>query len=425
MWENETRYIVAFLLCMANMICYADRTNIGIAAPSFLPDPGDRGLILSSFFYGYILTQIPASFWAVRHGVKAVLVTGVIVWTICDVSTIFVSESIPRLVIVRACMGAGEGVVMPSLHHFAANWFPSSERSTLVAVISSGSDLGTILALFLSPCIMKWTHWTMIFVTFGGFSIVWVLVFLRHVTSKPEQHARISIQEKEYIRSTSQSSTSRNMPWSVAFGHKSIWAIYIAHFSFNYSWYVLLGWLPSYFKEELGLDLKENHFLAAFPYICGYCGLIVAGRISDHLIARGIRTLYVRRMMNTISSVFPAVFLFALKYVHTPRMAILCLSAALFTGRASTSGYWINMIDIGPEYAGQIMGVSNTIATIPGILGNLITGYILKQTNNWAIVFDVAAGVSLFGGIVFALFSTDRNVFQKKEKEYTSFLEEI
>ena len=102
---NETRYLVVFLLCVANTICYADRTNIGIAVPLFVPDKEDRGVVLSAFFYGYILTQIPAGYFASRFGVKSVLAFGVIVWTIFDTSTIFVSGSLPLLILVRACMG--------------------------------------------------------------------------------------------------------------------------------------------------------------------------------------------------------------------------------------------------------------------------------------------------------------------------------
>lgn len=211
--------------------------------------------------------------------------------------------------------------------------------------------------------------------------------------------------------------TRTTIPWRTLLTNRHLWVIYMAHTSFNYTWYVLLGWLPTYFHDHLGLDLKDNQLLAATPYMCGYLGLLVAGRVSDHLIAQGVRTLYVRRWMNAIASFFPALALYLLKFANTPAVAIVLLSGALSTGRASTSGYWINMIDVGPEYAGQIMGISNTIATVPGIVGNLITGYILQQTKSWNMVFNVAAGVSAMGGILFACFSTDRNVFKCKDED--------
>jgi hypothetical protein len=32
------------------------------------------------------------------------------------------------------------------------------------------------------------------------------------------------------------------------------------------------------------------------------------------------------------------------------------------------------MLDVGGPFAGSIMGMSNTMATIPGIVGNIVTG---------------------------------------------------
>jgi sugar phosphate permease len=429
---RKRRYWVVAMLCIANAICYADRTNIGIAAPSFVPGEGDRGIVLSAFFYGYLLTQIPASYLASQHGVKAVFGTGVLVWTLCDVSTVAVSHSIPLLCLVRAGMGCGEGVVMPSLHRFAASWFPEHETSTLVAIVSSGSDLGTITALLVSPWIASTTgRWQSIFLCFGVLSLLWLMLYRKQMAGTPEEDPRISRHERDFIvssRKSSSSSSSRrsserdnNVPWRVLLTNRHLWVIYVAHSSFNYSWYVLLGWLPTYFSQHLGLDLKQNAYLAATPYICGYVGLLVSGKVSDHLICkRGLRTFYVRRLMNSIASFVPALCLFKLQHANDPATAVFLLSVALFCGRTSTSGFWISMIDVGPNNAGQIMGVSNTIATVPGILGNLVTGYILQQTNSWNAVFCVAAGVSVVGGIVFLLGSTDENVFAKQSGSSSS-----
>ena len=88
--------------------------------------------------------------------------------------------------------------------------------------------------------------------------------------------------------------------------------IYISHFSANYGWYVLLGWLPTYLEEELGLELKRQPVVAAAPYMCGYVGLMIGGKVSDYLIKKGILpTLSVRRFMNTIGSFLPAFLLTA------------------------------------------------------------------------------------------------------------------
>ena len=422
----EIRYLVCSLLCLANALCYACRMNIGIAIPYIVEDKGSRGLILSSFFYGYIITQIPAGYWSSKIGVKWVLAVGVFVWTICDAFTILVYKSLPLLILVRAAMGCGQGVVMSSLHIFAASWYPLSEQTTLVAFASSGTDIGTITALLVSPLLIKISEgkWQVIFVVFSTLTMFWLVFYLRNVTSKPEQHHCITPREKEMIISTRQqqpkSTIAKSIPWTTFLSHPNLWVIYISHFCANYSWYVLLGWLPTYVHEQLGLDLKENNnqIFAASPYVCGYIGLLSAGKLSDYLITHcGVRTLLVRRCMNSIGSFIPALLLFVLPYSKTSVQAIWILSGALFFGRACTSGFWINMIDVGADYAGQIMGVSNAIGTIPGIVGNLITGYILQKTQSWTTVFHVAAFVCFIGGIIFALGSTDRNIFDKHKTE--------
>jgi sugar phosphate permease len=429
---KQTRHGVAFFLCVANALCYACRMNIGIAVPHFIDSKGDRGIVLSAFFYGYICTQIPSGLWASRVGVKTVLATGVLVWTIFDAATILVAsfKQLPLLILVRAGMGCGQGVIMSCLHIFAANWFPEKEQTTLVAIVSSGTDLGTILALLVSPGLIKSSHgkWQVIFIFFSIASMIWLVFYMRHVTSTPEEHPRISKQERDMILSSRQQRNSprkkedKAIPWRILLTNRYLWVIYIAHFSANYSWYVLLGWLPTYLHERLGLNLQENQLLAATPYMCGYVGLLVAGRASDYLITvQGVRTLYVRRCMSTIGSLIPALLLYLLPYYsETPMAAIGLLSGCLFFGRACTSGFWINMIDVGgADYAGSIMGVSNSIGTVPGILGNMVTGYILQQTQSWTTVFHLAAFVCAVGGIVFACGSTDRNVFQQYEKRET------
>ena len=43
------------------------------------------------------------------------------------------------------------------------------------------------------------------------------------------------------------------------------------------------------------------------------------------------------------------------------------------------AGFSINHLDIAPQYAAILMGVSNTIGTIPGIISPAITGFIVKD----------------------------------------------
>ncbi|TDH68419.1 hypothetical protein CCR75_000148 [Bremia lactucae] len=427
---GKRRYVTAFLCLWVSMICYADRANIGIAVPAFVKSKKEQGEVLSAFFYGYMCTQIPGGYFAARYGAKIVLLSGVIVWTLFDLSTLLAAGCLPCLYFTRAGMGLGEGVLFPCMHQIAGTWYPVQERSRLVSLVASGSDLGTISALIISPAILAASGWQRIFIVYGVLSFIWVVVYSVTGVSRPEEDRYITIEERSYIarnrvydsetrcrQSSCVKIISHKINWHVLLTSRPAWAIYVAHMCYNYSWYVLLGWIPQYFNQALNLDLTKNGgFAAALPYICGYFGTILFGRLGDTLITRGYRVLHVRQAFNAFSFIGCAFFLVLMRFAKTAPMAVAFLCLALFTGRAATAGYWVNMIDVAPNHAAHVMGISNTFGTIPGIIGNVVTGAILQKSGSWNLVFLIAALVLVFGVVFFHCNASDESMFAESRR---------
>lgn len=442
----KRRHVIAMLCLWVTTICYADRTNIGIAIPAFVDSKEEQGQVLSAFFYGYLLTQIPGGFLAAKFGAKKVLLTGVVVWTLFDLSTIFVASSFNVLFLARVGMGVGEGILFPCMHQIGGAWYPLQERSRLVAFVSAGSDLGTVVAMVVSPALMKAYGWPRIFEFFGVLSFVWVAVYSVYGESHPESDPRISADERAYIltnRSASTASTNgyavighttaptrnarappsvQSMDWNVLLTSRAAWAVYVAHFCSNYGWYVLLSWIPQYFRQVLHIDLGTRGIAAAFPYFCGYLGVLAFGRLGDALVARGVRVLRVRQFINATGFLGAAVFLYLVRYATSATSAVVLLSLTLFLARASLSGFWVNMIDIGPKNAAHVMAVSNTFATIPGILGNVITGKILAATGDWDVVFGIASAILVVGAVVFHLNASDQSIYDAHDAAHDANL---
>ncbi|TMW56628.1 hypothetical protein Poli38472_006638 [Pythium oligandrum] len=432
------RYGIALLCLWITTICYADRTNIGIAISAFVDTKDEQGQVLSAFFYGYLLTQIPGGYLAARFGAKRVLLTGVVVWTLFDLMTVLVSQCLPCLFLARIGMGIGEGILFPCMHQISGAWYPLQERSRLVSFVSGGSDLGTITALIVSPAIMAAYGWPRIFEFFAILSFMWVFAYTIYGESHPEDDPHISAEERAFIlanRTTVSkmkvyAATSSNdeeerihdkkdhgFNWRVLLTSRAAWAVYVAHFASNYGWYVLLGWIPQYFRQELHIDLGTKGFTAAIPYVCGYIGLLIFGRLGDLLVARGYRVLQVRQAINGLGFFSSAFFLFMLRYASGVYSAVFLLSLTLFFGRAALAGFWVNMIDIGPKNAAHVMAVSNTFATLPGIIGNVVTGRILAATGEWDLVFAIAGGVLIFGGVFFHCNASDQSIYADKKKK--------
>jgi hypothetical protein len=184
------------------------------------------------------------------------------------------ASSFTTLLIVRVSMGLGEGGAVPSTHAVIAKWFVGSERSRMVAFISSGQSVGTICAMLSAPMAAWW--WPSVFYLYGSFGVVWAVFAWKLLWSTPEESPRISVEEKEYIHSEldpgkdkledSDSRAAPLPPWQELIQAKPVAAIIIAHVCNNFGSYVILSWVPAYFAS-LGVELGSLGFYSVLPYV--------------------------------------------------------------------------------------------------------------------------------------------------------------
>ena len=143
----------------------------------------------------------------------------------------------------------------------------------------------------------------------------------------------------------------------------------------------------------------------------------LSGATADGLLKRGWRLGQVRKLMQTVAFVGPVAALLVLCMVPEEEgstwLAVTLSCAALGCGAFSHSGFWSNVVDLSPQYSGVMLGISNTLGTVPGIMANLSTGYILQQTgNNWGWVFGLAIAIYCVGLIVFLTWSSADEQFR-------------
>ena len=150
---------------------------------------------------------------------------------------------------------------------------------------------------------------------------------------------------------------------------------------------------------------------ALIPNIAGFLFLNVAGTVSDRLIKRGMDTTKVRKLLQTVSFAGIASALLIVVHVKSAGLAIAIMAIGNGISAFASGGFAVNPVDIAPKHAGTIMGLSNTFATIPGIVGVYASGLILAWTNSWVIVFSTAAGVALFGMVFYLIFGGCKRVF--------------
>uniref|UniRef100_A0A803SLD6 Solute carrier family 17 member 5 n=1 Tax=Anolis carolinensis TaxID=28377 RepID=A0A803SLD6_ANOCA len=304
------------------------------------------------------------------------------------------------------------GVTFPAMHAMWSSWSPPLERSKLLSISYAGAQLGTVVSLPLSGLICFYMDWVYVFYIFGALGVLWFFFWVLMVSDTPETHKRISHAEKEYILSslTEQLSSQKSVPWKAMWTSLPLWAIVVAHFSYNWTFYTLLTLLPTYMKEILRFDVQENGFLSALPYFGCWVCIILSGQFADHLREKqNFSTVCVRKTFTLIGMIGPAVFLVAAGFIGCNyKLAVAFVTISTTLGGFSTSGYSINHLDIAPSYAGILLGITNSFATIPGMVGPLVAKSLTHSNTvgEWQIVFYIAAAINLFGAFFFALFGS-------------------
>ncbi|MDB4059577.1 ACS family MFS transporter [Gammaproteobacteria bacterium] len=413
------RFRLISLSTLAVFICYIDRINISVAAVEiqgqFGWDNTQLGLVLSSFFVGYIFTQYLGGFLADRYGGKRVLGYGVLLWSLFTILTPLAAHNgFFLLLLTRVLMGLGEGITFPAWHSLYARWVPFQERTRAIAFTNSGIPLGSIFAYIATPIIMILFGWEWAFYSFGALGILWFFFWQRNISSLPADHPNISKEELDYILAEAPASeiAPKLPPFKTLIKNKPLWAIIVAHFCANWPLFVLISWLPIFIKDGLGISYQDDTatfiLLILIPSAVSVIFLNLGGYLSDLYLKKGYQTLTIRRTCTIISFGGSALCLALIPSVMSIMGVMVMLSITNICAGIGTGGFSVNHADIGPKHTGSLMGISATIATIPGIVGVAISGLLVDLTGSFDSVFYLASAILLFGGsFYFTFVSTD------------------
>lgn len=410
------RYTVVALSFWAVFICYIDRVNISVAAVAMQDEFGwdetTKGLVLSSFFVGYLALQVASGWLANRIGGRIVLGVAVVWWSIFTMLTPPAAfASLALLIVTRIVLGLGEGATFPTIYTLYRRWIPANERSRVVALMVSAIPAGTLFALLTTGWIVERFGWPMVFYSFGTLGLVWAIAWFWFIHDDPEHDPRASEAERALLRQHRAAVENTGaVPWAVLFRKAPVWALVYNHFVSNWAFYVLLSWLPSYFKTVQGVSLMSAGFHSAVPWVTMFVTANLAGWFADGLIKRGFDTTRVRKFMQTLGLVGSAAFLLMVRDAGDATTAMWLMSGALGLTACTWAGFTPNHLEIAPRYADVLLGLTNTFGTLPGIIGVAVTGWLVDVTGTYDAAFMLAAGLNVSGAIVWLLWATSERV---------------
>ncbi len=187
------------------------------------------------------------------------------------------------------------------------------------------------------------------------------------------------------------------IPWTRIFREKAVWAIVIAHLCNNFGFYILLLWLPSYLHHTFAVPMEKLGSFSVIPYVGAFITQNIAGLIADRLRRAGMSVGATRKLIQTVAFILGGAPIMLLPLIHSPQAAVAMATVSLAGTGLGTGGFIVNHLDIAPRYAGILMGLSNTFATLPGIIGVAATGFILEATGSFSAAFYLIAAVYAIG----------------------------
>uniref|UniRef100_A0A1B0FMP5 Major facilitator superfamily (MFS) profile domain-containing protein n=1 Tax=Glossina morsitans morsitans TaxID=37546 RepID=A0A1B0FMP5_GLOMM len=388
-----------------------------------------QGTLLSCYFWGYLISQIPGARIAENFSAKWVMLTAVAINVFCTILTpIFTKLHYVGLIFMRVLEGIGGGVTFPAMHCMIAAWSPPNERSVMSTIIYVGTSFGTAVSILMAGFLSDHLGWESIFYVMGGLSCIWMILWIIFVQDNPSQQRFITAEEREMINgSLGQSKEDTKdghapTPWKQVLTSIPFWAILIAHCCSNWGWYMFLIEVPFYMKQVLALNVTSNAMASAMPYFPLLIFSIVLGKILDTLKAKEkITTTTARKISTTIASVIPMSCLLILCYIgcrHTWAVAIMTIG--IISMGAMFSGFLSNHIDIAPNFAGTLVALTNTLATLPGIIVPIFVGFITKDNQTiaaWRIIFFVTIVLFVIEFVVYIIFgSGEEQPWNKKNQ---------
>ena len=379
--QSENRYVVFFFLYIGFCISYIDRSAIGLALPSISKDfnlaPTEMGVVISAFFIGYSIMQIPGGWLSDRFGSKTVILIALTLWSIFTFTT-GMASTLSGLLFLRFVFGLCEGPYAGSCYRAIAEYFPRELRPQFTTGILSSNYIGSAIAPLVIVPLILWFGWRGMFQVLGVVGLVYVFfyaIFVRQ--SKPKEE-------------TSGDKGSKNRYFLQLMKFSLIWKLVLCAFCISCINKGLDAWMPTYLIAERGINLKAVGYLTPIPFMASFASSAICGWVMNKYFDKKENWLIV------ICSTMTAIFLFLMYHAETIFWVVVFQCGVYFFKACILATAVAIVLKI---VTGAIAGSASTLVNmggqVAGFVSPMIMGYLVYAFNgSFNAVFYYLIGVA-------------------------------
>jgi MFS family permease len=386
--HNSAMNRVLFLMALSVLINYIDRSNLSIAAPLIKDELGisgtQLGTLLSAFFYTYGLLQVPAGWLVDRFDVKWVFALGFFIWSASTAVTGLL-HGFAALLIARVVLGVGESIAFPSYGKIIGGHFQETQRGFANSIVMTGLALGPALGMWIGGNVIGRFGWRPFFISLGMIGLLWLVPWWIWMPRRTGQ---------------AKSSEGAGVSGILAIlRQRSAWGTCICLFSFNYTSYLLVTWLPFYLTRERGLSMRDMARAGGLIYLLYAAACAGFGKLSDIWVNGGTSPTIARKTLATAGYTGMGLFL-ALTAIAPSGVFLWTLAAtAIFLGMATCNIWAMTQTLAGREMVGRWTGIQNFVGNFAGAVAPWLTGFLLDRTGHFSWAFFITTAVAWIGAL--------------------------
>lgn len=407
------RWRIAFLLALGVLVNFFDRINLSVSRDALHASFGLSlvafGYVSSAFSWTYALAQMPAGQLLDRWGVRRVGRISAFLWSVASFAGAL-SPGIGWFFAARLLLGVSESPTFPANAKALGYWFAREERGLATAITDAAAKFSTAVGIPLIGLLLFYFGWRWSFAATGFISFLYFVLFYL-IYRNPSEDDRLSAIEREFVmRGGAQPEDKVKVRSGSSLGYllrqRKVYGLALGWGAYNYTFFLLLTWLPSYLSVTHHVDLLHSVSYTSMPWLFAtFTDLVVGGWLVDALIQRGWDANRVRQIVLVTGMAF-GLSIFGAARANNPAIALLWISLALGGLAAAAPVAWtVPSLISPPESVGTLASAVNFCGQIAAISAPIVTGYIVSGTRSFAAAFVTATIILLLGivGYVFLL----------------------
>jgi ACS family D-galactonate transporter-like MFS transporter len=407
------RWGIAFLLGFGVLVNFFDRVNLSVSQAALHEAFGIStvtfGFLLSAYSWTYGVFQLPSGLILDRFGVKLVGRIGTLIWSVASFAAA-ISTGLVGFLGARLLLGVGEAPTFPGNAKAIGYWFPAEERSLATAIFDSAAKLSSAIGVPLLGILLLRFGWRWSFAATGFLSLLYFFLFYVFYRNPSEDKA-LSAEERNFIlqhgaQPEDRAKAAKGAPFGYLLRQRKVWGLVLGFASYNYTFYLLLTWMPSYLSSAHHVDLLHSALYTSVPWLFAtFTDILMGGWLVDKLIQQGSDASLVRQTI-LIGGTTLGLGMLGAAYAQSAITALVWISLAIGGLSAAAPVAWSLPSLIAPrESVGTVGGIMNFGSQLSAISAPIVTGYIASITHSFFWAFGGAAAFLVAGiaGYMFLL----------------------